>query len=79
VTQNAPVFDLIVVGGGGSGLIAAATAARRGLKVVILEKADQVGGTTGLSVGTSMAAGTEQQQLSQGPFYSLGPARRPGY
>jgi fumarate reductase flavoprotein subunit len=62
VTQNAPVFDLIVVGGGGSGLIAAATAARRGLKVVILEKADQVGGTTGLSVGTIMAAGTEQQR-----------------
>jgi fumarate reductase flavoprotein subunit len=57
-----PVFDLVVVGAGGSGLIAAATAARSGLSVIVLEKADRVGGTTGLSVGTIMAAGTEQQR-----------------
>lgn len=56
------VFDLIIVGAGGSGLIAAATAARAGLSVILLEKAAAVGGTTGLSVGTIMAAGTEQQR-----------------
>jgi fumarate reductase flavoprotein subunit len=53
--------DLIVVGAGGSGMIAAAEAARRGLKVIVFEKAPQVGGTTGLSVGTIMAAGSKQQ------------------
>ncbi len=53
--------DLIVVGAGGSGMIAAAEAARHGLKVVVFEKAPEVGGTTALSVGTIMAAGTKQQ------------------
>jgi succinate dehydrogenase/fumarate reductase flavoprotein subunit len=62
VVHAGPAFDLIVVGAGGSGLIAAATAARRGLSVIVFEKADRVGGTTGLSVGTIMAAGTEQQK-----------------
>jgi succinate dehydrogenase/fumarate reductase flavoprotein subunit len=62
VTRKIPVFDLVIVGASGSGLIAAATAARCGLSVVILEKAGCVGGTTGLSVGTIMAAGTEQQR-----------------
>jgi succinate dehydrogenase/fumarate reductase flavoprotein subunit len=54
--------DLAVVGGGGSGLAAAVEAARRGLKVVVLEKADKLGGTTALSVGSIMAAGTAAQQ-----------------
>ena len=53
--------DLVVVGAGGSGMIAAAEAARHGLKVVMFEKAPEVGGTTALSVGTIMAAGTKQQ------------------
>ena len=53
--------DLAIVGGGGSGLAAALEAARRGLKVVVLEKAAKLGGTTALSVGSIMAAGTPAQ------------------
>jgi succinate dehydrogenase/fumarate reductase flavoprotein subunit len=56
--------DLIVVGAGGSGMIAAAEAARHGLKVIVFEKAPQVGGTTGLSVGTIMAARSKQQMAA---------------
>lgn len=48
--------DLVVIGGGGSGLAAAAEAARLGLRVLVLEKADRLGGTTALSVGSIMAA-----------------------
>jgi succinate dehydrogenase/fumarate reductase flavoprotein subunit len=54
--------DLAVVGGGGAGLAAAVEAARRGLKVVVLEKTNKLGGTTALSVGSIMAAGTPAQQ-----------------
>ena len=32
-------FDLVVLGSGAGGLTAAATAARRGLKVLVVEKA----------------------------------------
>jgi succinate dehydrogenase/fumarate reductase flavoprotein subunit len=54
--------DLAVVGGGGSGLAAAVEAARRGLNVVLLEKTEKLGGTTALSVGSIMAAGTPAQR-----------------
>jgi succinate dehydrogenase/fumarate reductase flavoprotein subunit len=54
--------DLAVVGGGGAGLAAAVEAARRGLKVAVLEKTAKLGGTTALSVGSIMAAGTPAQQ-----------------
>jgi len=42
--QNSPKisFDLIVVGGGAAGLIAAITAARRGNKVLLLEKLSKI-------------------------------------
>ncbi len=53
--------DLIVVGGGGAGLMAAFTAAERGMQVVLLEKAAQLGGTTALSVGSISASQTSYQ------------------
>lgn len=56
--------DLVVVGGGGAGLAAAAEGAARGLKVLLIEKAEKLGGTTALSVGTIMAAGTAQQKAA---------------
>ena len=55
-------FDIVVVGGGGSGLAAAAAAAAAGARVCVLEKADRIGGTTALSVGSFTAAGTFLQR-----------------
>lgn len=44
-------FDLVVVGAGAAGMTAAATAAREGARVLLLEHAAQVGGTTAISGG----------------------------
>ena len=43
--------DLLVVGGGAAGLSAAVTAAYHGLKVIVAEKADTLGGATAWSGG----------------------------
>ncbi len=50
-----------MVGGGGAGLMAAVTAAERGMKVILLEKGRQLGGTTALSVGSISASQTSYQ------------------
>lgn len=54
-------YDVVVVGGGGSGLAAAASAAEHGLRVVVLEKEPQLGGTTGIAVGSFTANRTKHQ------------------
>jgi succinate dehydrogenase/fumarate reductase flavoprotein subunit len=54
--------DVIVVGGGGSGLATAVSAAQHGLKVFLLEKQPQLGGTTGIAVGSFTANRTQFQQ-----------------
>jgi hypothetical protein len=56
--------DVVVIGGGGAGLIAAVAAAREGAAVVLIEKGDRIGGTTLLSVGSIMAAGTTYQKAA---------------
>ncbi len=58
------VADVVVVGGGGAGLTAACEARRLGRRVLLLEKAARVGGTTALSVGSIMAAGTRLQRAA---------------
>lgn len=49
--------DLLVAGSGASGLAAAVTAAHMGLKVIVAEKADVLGGTTAWSGGWIWAPG----------------------
>ena len=55
-------FAVIVVGGGGSGLAAAASAAENGASVLLLEKQAQLGGSTGIAVGSFTANRTVMQQ-----------------
>jgi len=54
--------DVVVIGGGGSGMMAACEAAKTGARVILLEKDVRVGGTTALSVGSIMAAGSDLQK-----------------
>lgn len=55
------VSDVLIIGGGGSGLAAAISAATSGATVTVLEKCGQVGGSTGMSVGSFTAANTSYQ------------------
>lgn len=55
-------FDVVVVGGGGSGLAAAIEAAEAGASVVLLEKAGELRGSTGRSIGSITATGTPDQK-----------------
>lgn len=54
-------YDVIVVGGGGSGLAAAVSAAEGGARVLVLEKQPQLGGSTGIAVGSFTANQTPWQ------------------
>lgn len=54
-------WDVIIVGAGTAGLMAAIFASRRGGKVLLLEAADDIGGTLHVSAGNMSAAGTALQ------------------
>ena len=54
-------FDVVVVGGGGSGLATAVSAAQHGASVLVLERRPQLGGATGISVGSFTANRTRLQ------------------
>ncbi len=56
--------DVVVVGGGGTGLAAALEAARNGARVLLLEKNEQLGGTTSIAVGSFTAACTSMQKAA---------------
>ena len=45
-------YDLVVLGSGGAGLTAALVGAIEGLRTLVIEKTDYLGGTTALSAGT---------------------------
>ena len=57
--------DIVVVGAGGCGLSAALAAAESGKRVLLLERASEVGGSTAMSAGIFVAAGS-QLQLANG-------------
>ena len=50
-------YDLVVIGAGAAGMTAALTAALHGLRVVLCEASDQLGGTTATSAGTLWVPG----------------------
>lgn len=54
-------FDVVIVGGGGSGLAAGVSAAQNGATVLILEKRPELGGSTGIAVGSFTANRTTYQ------------------
>jgi succinate dehydrogenase/fumarate reductase flavoprotein subunit len=66
------IADVVVVGGGGSGLAAASAAARLGRSVILLEKAERLGGGTAWSVGSSRRQG---RHTSAGPASKTAPMR----
>ncbi|MEV0699523.1 FAD-dependent oxidoreductase [Saccharopolyspora sp. NPDC050389] len=55
-------YDLVVIGAGGAGLAAAVSAAQQGLRVLVLESEDEIGGSTQLSAGMLTAAATDVQR-----------------
>jgi fumarate reductase flavoprotein subunit len=54
-------FDVVIVGSGAAGMAAAVTAAAAGASVLVAEAGDVVGGTSRLSSGMLMGAGTRFQ------------------
>lgn len=57
-----PFYDFIIVGAGTAGLPAAIFASRRGARVLLIDAADDIGGTLHLANGQVSAAGTHLQQ-----------------
>lgn len=63
-TSEQAVFDLVVLGSGAGGFATAATAARRGLKVLVVEKAERFGGTSAISGGAVWVYGSDQARAA---------------
>ncbi len=55
-------YDLVVLGGGAGGMTAALVSAIEGLRTLLIEKSEQVGGTTARSSGTVWIANNPQQR-----------------
>lgn len=61
-TQWDAEFDLVVLGAGAGGMSAALVSAIEGMRTLLIEKSDQVGGTTAYSSGTVWIANNAQQR-----------------
>jgi fumarate reductase flavoprotein subunit len=57
-------YDVIILGGGGAGLAAAVSAGGQGASVLLLEAADELGGSTRMSAGVFYAAETSAQRAA---------------
>jgi fumarate reductase flavoprotein subunit len=55
-------YDIIIIGAGSAGMPCAIQAAKRGLKILVIEKDNKAGGTLHLTAGHLSAAGTKRQQ-----------------
>ncbi len=64
--QTKKTFDLIVLGSGGAGLTTASVAACEGLRVLLLEKSDVLGGTTAFSGGAPWVPGNPLMDRAPG-------------
>lgn len=56
-------YDVVILGAGAGGMTAAAVAATRGLRPIVIEKTDVVGGTTAISGGMVWAPNNSMQSL----------------
>lgn len=56
-----PAFPPVIVGGGNAGLAAAARLSQRGIRAILLEKQEELGGQLRLSGGAFSGAGTRRQ------------------
>ena len=59
--ESGATFDVIVVGAGTAGLPSAISAAVGGARVLLIDKAERIGGTLYLSGGHMSAAGARRQ------------------
>ena len=71
MTQQREV-DLLIAGAGPAGMTAALVASLQGLRVLLCEKSDQVGGTGSTSAGTLWIPGNHQ---SERPASTTAPKR----
>ncbi len=55
-------YDLVIIGGGLAGMCAAVEAGEQGASVLLLEKRDELGGSTVLSSGYMAFSGTDMQE-----------------
>lgn len=62
--MSTPRYDVVVVGGGAAGMSAALEAEEAGASVLLVESQGQLGGSSALSGGIIMAAGTSVQRAA---------------
>ncbi|MFT4042400.1 MAG: FAD-dependent oxidoreductase [Gordonia sp. (in: high G+C Gram-positive bacteria)] len=55
-------FDVVIVGSGGGGIVGGYLAASRGLRTLVIEKSDRIGGTTAYSGGGAWFPGSAPAQ-----------------
>src|ERR1700742_4186657 len=69
-------FDVIFVASGAAGLSAALTTARAGLRTLVLERTEVIGGTSGMSGGVGYAPGS---RLARAEGHEMDRAAVTGY